>query len=286
MAVRSRTFLFCAVLVPGLLAAAGCSAANGSDTPPGSGTVIPTPSIVVPKSPGALKAATTCAQSTQPLPTEVGADGVELTASTDPSRTSLLLKNTGSLTVVVVPDAQFSSRLTVASYANPKDAASRAALIAVNSSGGGTAPGIPQYTPKGQVITLPPHWAVCALTDNVEEIASVRYVQDRVSSAKYFVAKAVADQLLRKVSSKRSGPTLIRCARDTSTTVATNTTLPDIELYVEIVGPRSGCRAGYKALLDGDERAAGQLGATVLNQLGSAPRLLPNSALLSTAAGP
>lgn len=281
MAVRSQAFLLCAALAAGLVVS-GCSAANGSDTPT---TELPTPSIVVPKSPGALKAATTCAQSTQPLPTEAGADGVELTASTDPSRTSLLLKNTGSLTVVVVPDAEFSSRLTVASYANPKDAASRAALIAVNNSGGETAPGIPQYAPKGQVITLPPHWAICALTDNVQEIASVRYVQDRVSSAKYFVAKAVADQLLRKISSKRSGPTLIRCARDTATTVATNTTLPDIELYVEIVGPRSACRAGYQALLHGDDRAAGQLGATVLNQLGSAPRLLPNSALLSTTAG-
>ena len=33
-------------------------------------------------------------------------------------------------------------------------------------------------------------------------------------------------------------------------------------------------------------RATGQLGATALNQLGSAPRLLPNSPLLTTTASP
>jgi hypothetical protein len=272
----------CAVLLAASLVA-GCSAANGSDVPVTGPTQTPT---VLPKTPTTLKPATGCAQSKVPLPVEAGSDGVELTVSTDPSRTSLLLKNTGSLTVVVVPDADFSSRLTAASYANPKDPASRAALIAVNNSGGAPVPGIPPYAPKTQVITLPPQWAICALTDDVRETASVRYVQDRVSSAQYFVTKAVADQLLLKVSPTRSRTTLIRCARGTSNTLKAHPELPDIELYVEILGPRSACRAGYKSLLHGDERAAGQLGATVLTQLGSAPRLLPNSALLSTTAGP
>ena len=108
-----------------------------------------------------------------------------LAASTDPSRTSLLLKNTGSLTVVVIPDAEFSSRLTAAPAANPKDAASRNALIAVNNSSAAELPGIPPYVPKSQLITLPPQWAICALTDNLRETATVRYLQDRALRRAY-----------------------------------------------------------------------------------------------------
>jgi hypothetical protein len=264
-----------------LLVITGCSIAEGSGTP----GPAPTPSIVVPRA-QALKPATDCARSTEELGAESETDGVQLTLSTDPSRTSLLLKNTGSLTVVVIPDAAFSTRLTAAPYANPKDGASRAALIAVNNSGGiAGIPEIPPYVPKTQMVTLPPQWAVCALTDDANETATVRYVQDRGSSAEYFVTKALADQLLLKVSSDRSRPTLIRCARGTLGTLKANPDLPDIELYVEILGPRSACRAGYQALLD-DKRAAGQLGAAVVNRLGSAPRLLPNSRLLTTTAGP
>jgi hypothetical protein len=268
----------CAVL----LVVAGCSIAEGSGTPDPARS----PSIVVPRTQPVLKPAADCARSTEELPAESETDGVELTLSTDPSRTSLLVKNTGSLTVVVIPDAAFSTRLAAAPHANPKDAASRAALIAVNNSGGVAAvPEIPPYVPKTQVVTLPPQWAVCALTDDAKETASVRYVQDRASSAAYFVTKGLADQLLLKVSSDRGRPTLIRCARGTRGTLKAYPDLPDIELYVEILGPRSACRAGYQALLR-DTRATGQLGATVINRLGSVPRLLPNSRLLTTTADP
>ncbi|GAA3100720.1 hypothetical protein GCM10010530_26360 [Kribbella aluminosa] len=233
----------------------------------------------------AQKPAADCGQSTEPLPPVSEADGVQLAASTDPSRTSLLLKNTGGMTVVVVPDADFSSRLIAAPSANPQDAASRNALIAVNNSISAELPGIPAYVPKSQVVTLPPQWAICALTDNLRETASVRYLQDRTSSAQYFVAKALADQLLLKVSADRSRQTLIRCARGTASTLKASPELPDIELYVEILGPRTACRAGYKALLNEDERAAGQLGAAVLSRLGGVPRLIPNSPLFTTTAG-
>ena len=243
------------------------------------------PPIVLSRTPAAVKPAINCSQSTQALPPAADTDGVVLTASTDPSRTSLLLKNTGSMTVVVVPDASFSSRLIAAPFANPKDAASRAALIAVNNSGAAELHGVPTYVPKTQIITLPPQWAVCALSDDVKEAASVRYVQNQAASAQYFVVKALADQLLRKMSMERSRATLIRCARTTTTMLKANPDLPDIELYVAILGPRSACTAGFTALLHGDDHAAGQLGAAVLNQLGGAPRLLPDSPLLGVTAG-
>ena len=44
-------------------------------------------------------------------------DGVLLDASTDPTRSSLLLKNTGSLSVIVIPDACLRTRLVAAPYA-------------------------------------------------------------------------------------------------------------------------------------------------------------------------
>ena len=276
MAVRIRAFLLCVVL----LAVAGCSAAAGSG-----GAATAPPPIVLSRTPAAVKPATSCAHSTDPLSPVTDTDGVELTVSTDPSRTSLLLKNSGGLTVVVIPDEQFTTRLIAAPAADPKDAASRAALIAVNN-GGSEVPGVPAYVPKNQEITLPPQWAVCALTDDLKEVAGVRYVQDQASSAEYFVAKALADQLLLKTSSQRSRATLTGCARSTVTTMKKYPALHDIQLYIAILGPRSICRTGFTALLHGDEGAAGQLGAAVLNQLGGVPRLLPDSPLLGVTAGP
>lgn len=280
MALRSRALLPCVAMLVIAGCAAGCSAPDGDGAPEAG-----PPPIVLSRTPAAVEPATSCAESKETLPPAADTDGVVLTASTDPSRTSLLLKNTGSLTVVVVPDASFSSRLIAAPYANPKDSASRSALIAVNNGGGTELHGVPTYVPKTQIVTLPPQWAICALSDNVKETASVRYVQNQASSAQYFVVKALADQLLRRTSMERSRATLIRCARTTATMLKANPDLPDIELYVAILGPRSACRAGYTALLHGDERAAGQLGANALNQLGSAPRLLPDSPLLGVTAG-
>lgn len=280
MAVRGRTFKPCAVSLLTLLVA-GCSAAEGSSPAP---TVQPTPSIVVPRSPTtALKPATDCSGSTQQLPTESETDGVQLTLSTDPSRTSLLLKNSGSLSVVVIPDANFTSRLVAAPYANPQDQASRAALIAVNNSGAKVAD-IPRYVPPAQVLTIPPQWALCALTDNVKETASVRYLQDRQSSAEYFLTKALADELIVGSNSDKARPALVRCAKTTLSVLKTYPQLSDIELYVEILSPRSTCRSGYKALLGGDTGATEQLEATVIQRLGGAPRLLANSRLFTITA--
>lgn len=280
MAVRGLALMPCAVGLLSLLVVAGCSVAEGSSPSP---TVQPTPSIVLPRSPTALRPATDCAGSTEQLPTESETGGVQLTLSTDPSRTSLLLKNTGSLSVVVIPDANFNSRLVAAPYANPQDQASRAALIAVNNSGA-KMPDIPRYVPLTQVITIPPQWAVCALTDNVEETASVRYLQDRPSSAEYFLTKALADELTVRNSSDRVRPALGRCAKSTLIVLATHPEMSDIELYVEILSPRSLCRPGYKALLAGDADATERLEATVIGRLGGAPRLLANSRLFTVTA--
>jgi hypothetical protein len=273
-------------LLAGLLAllavTAGCSAAEGASDVP---SVPPSPSIVLPRTPSVLKPATDCVHSTEALPPESQADGVVLTASTDPSRTSLLLKNTGSMSVIVIPDAGFTSRLITAPYANPTDQASRSALIAVNNSGGLAAVlDIPAFMPKTQVITLPPLWAVCVLTDNLKEFATARYLQDKPTSAQYFVTKALADQLLVKNSTVTTQPTLIQCAKGTVDAIKTHPALPDIEQYVAVLGPGSPCRNSYQALLHSDPDAADQLASTVLNELQAFPRLQASSDLLITTA--
>jgi len=77
-----------------LLAVAGCTSAEGSS---GASPVTETPSIVLPRTTGPVKPAADCAHSTEQLPAEAQADGVALSATTDPTRTSLLLKNIGGL---------------------------------------------------------------------------------------------------------------------------------------------------------------------------------------------
>jgi hypothetical protein len=263
-------------------ALAGCSAPDDTGAPP---VQLPTPTIASPRTKPAVKPATDCTRSTVELPTESETDGVQLSVSTDPSRTSLLLKNTGGLSVVVIPDTSFATRLTTAPYANPKDAASRAALIAVNNSGAKVV-GIPRYVPLTQVVTLPPQWALCALTDDVTESAEIRYLQDRPSSAEYFVTKALADQLLATTSSARMQKTLVRCAKGTVSVLKTHPKMSDIELYVEILNPRSACHTGYKALLDDDAEATEQLEAAVIGRLGRASPLMPNSPLFSITTRP
>ncbi|RZT11802.1 hypothetical protein EV649_7456 [Kribbella sp. VKM Ac-2569] len=271
----------CAVVLASLVVA-GCSVAEGSGLPP---TAQPTPTIVASPTQASLKPATDCARSTVSLTTASETDGVQLTLSTDPSGTSLLVKNTGSLSVVVIPDANFSSHLVAAPYANPQDQASRAALIAVNNSGA-KLPGIPKYVPLTQVINVPPQWSVCALTDDVKHTATVRYLQDKPSSAEYFVTKALADQLIVRSgsSSEETRPALIRCAKTTLAVLKKFPKLSDIQVYVEILS-RSTCRAGYKALV-GDTRATEQLEAAVIGRLGGAPRLLANSQLFTLTARP
>ena len=83
-----------------VVTAVACSSAEGAGDGDGGTTVVPTPSIVIPKTQPALKPATDCSKSTEPLQPESDVDGVQLDISTDPSLTSLLVKNTGSLSVL------------------------------------------------------------------------------------------------------------------------------------------------------------------------------------------
>ncbi|WP_371403266.1 hypothetical protein OHA10_35950 [Kribbella sp. NBC_00662] len=281
MALRDWTLLSGVALLA-VVATAGCTTAEGSS---GSSPVTETPSIVLPRTTGPVKAAADCTHSTEQLPPEAQADGVVLSAGTDPTHTSLLLKNIGGLTVIIMPDAGFTSRLIAAPATNPTDLESRAALIAVNNSGGlAGVLDIPVFMPKNQVITVPPGWGVCVLSDSLKEFASARYLQDKPTTAEYFLTKALADQLLTKNSLARTQPTLIRCAKSTVDVVKGKPSLSDIEQYVEILAPGSPCRNSYQALLHSDRDAADQLATAVLSELQATPRLKANSDLIITTA--
>jgi hypothetical protein len=281
VALRSWAIVFGTVLLA-VPAVAGCTSADGSS---GSRPVTESPSIVLPRTTGPAKPATDCTHSTEQLPPEAQADGVALAASTDPTHTSLLLKNIGGLTVIIMPDAGFTSRLIGAPKENPTDLASRAALIAVNHSGGlAGVLDIPVFMPKSQVITVPPDWAVCVLSDSLKEFATARYLQDKPTTAEYFLTKALADQLLTKNSIARTQPTLIRCAKSTVDVVKGKPSLSDIEQYVEILNPGSPCRNSYQALLHSNQDAADELATAVLSELQATPRLHANSDLVVTTA--
>jgi hypothetical protein len=282
VAVRGWGLVSCAVLVLGLTA--GCSSAEGSADD--ETTTISTPEIVLPTTPQVLEAAADCSKSTVELAPEAVAEGVELTLSTDPSRTSLLVKNTGSLSVLILPDAKFVTRLVAAPYASPADQSSRVALVAVNGSGVlRSVRGLPPYLPTSQIVVLPPQWAVCALTDTLDEVAGVRYLRDKASSAEYFVTNALADRLIPQVDADKARPGLIRCARDTLVLLTSQPNLPDIELYAEVLGTRSSCYGRVKGLLGSNERAAQQLTTAALNELERASRLLANTRLYDVVAG-
>jgi hypothetical protein len=275
VAVRGRALVPIAVLLVAATATA-CSKAEGASS---GTTTAPKPSIVIPRSQPADKAAADCTKSTETAAAS-DMDGVQLDVSTDASRTSLLVKNTGSLTVIVVPDANFTTRLIAAPYASPADQASRAALVAVNGSRGvGSVHDLPANLPATMVVILPPQWAVCGLTDTVGEIAAVRYLRDKTTSAQYFVAKGLSDQLIPRVSATRARATLNTCARGTTDLLKGSPTLSDIQLYAELLSPGTPCRNGYKALLGSDEKAAQQTTSMALNALERAPRLLGDTKL-------
>lgn len=251
-----------------ILVVAGC----GSEEEPSEADSAP---IVVPTFSTAAKPAADCFRSDLTLPVIASDEGVVLEASTDDTGTSLLLKNAGTMTVLVIPDEDWSTRVTTAPHANPTDAASKAALVAVNRAGGlQSVEELPVGIPASQVFVVPPQWAICGLTDDASKVASLRYLRDRTTSAEYFVTKGLADQLLAR--KKQPNQTLLRCARETQQLLKTRPDLQDLALYTELLTKETGCRSSLKALLSDSERTTEQTSTRVLDSLQLAPSLPKN----------
>ncbi|MBB6570231.1 hypothetical protein HPO96_37290 [Kribbella sandramycini] len=264
------------------LCAAGCSSAVGS-TYVGEEPTTPVPATTAksrtPQSAG--KAATDCSKSTVRLPAVSAVDGVRLEAATDPTRTTLLLKNTGNLAVLVVPDGKWSTRVLPASFANPEDTASQTALIAVNKSGILNPQELPSHVPPSQALILPPQWAVCGLSDNIREIAGLRYLREKTASAEYFVLKALADQVVavKTPSASKFDAGMLRCAKATRQLLKERVDLQDIEFYAELLKRDSPCQQAFSSLMPSDT-AAQRAMAQALSRLERVPHLLENTPLL------
>lgn len=251
---------WCAAIGLLALVAAGCGNGDGD-----------------PDSARSFRPASDCASSDSLLSPASSVPGVTFSRSTDPTRTSLLMKNTGELTAVVIPDSGFTTRLTTAPYANPTDPASVAALTVVaNSQFALRVPGLPAGISQDQVYVVPPGWAVCGLTDRLDTPANVRYLQDKDSSVVYFTAKSLAVPLMSYVTPiqmKTSG-TLLACAEAAVQVAQGYPGRDGLDLYTAIVGDGSACRSAYKLLLSNDEQATRTVQIGALDLLERSPKLL------------
>lgn len=274
MSLTRLPLLFATVCVLALVAA-GCG-------PTGDGDPTPTPTPTPTSPPPPQTAATDCSSSDQVLPSASSLPGVSLTLSTDPTQTSLLMKNTGQLTAVVIPDEARTTRITTAPYANPDDEVAAAALEAVAKSGfAAHVPGLPPDIPVDQVYVVPPDWAVCALTDRLGVSARTRYLRDKVSSAQYRTAKYLGDQLVSFItpSQLKSSRSLVSCAKGAQNAVEGYPDLDGLDLYERVIGTGTACWDTYKRLLANDEeaRTAQSKALTVLEK---SPKLLRTSKFL------
>ncbi|TDC25919.1 hypothetical protein [Kribbella albertanoniae] len=271
------------------LGVAGCSSAVGSEYV---GEDVPT--TPVPKSATSSKKPTTtqqavatdCSKSTRRLPALTAADGVRLEAATDVSRTTLLLKNTGNLAVIVVPDATWNTRVLPAPFASPIDNAAKTAQSAVANSGI-LSPQVklPGNVPSTQALIVPPGWAVCGLTDKAGEVAGLRYLRDKTASAEYFVLKALADQA---VAVKEPAPQtfyagLLRCGKATKQLLKERVDLQDIEFYAELLRTGSPCQLAFETMLP-SETSAQRAMAQALSRLERVPHLQENTQLFEAQA--
>ena len=257
------------------LGVAGCGSndesGDSSSTDSNSGDSYPTTPATQPQS-----AATTCESADVTLPDATAVEGVTFTLTTDPTGTSLLMKNSGPLTAVVVPDISGPSRLSQAPYANPSDAASEAALFAVARSGfAARVPGLSAGVPADQVYVVPPDWAVCVLSGRLGIPARARFLQDKEASLQYRTTRFLAGELQGFLTpeSLKNGNTLLACARGAADVLQGHPDLQGFDLYAAVVGDGSACRTAYKLVVGEDEVAARGIQSRILTALERSPAL-------------
>lgn len=247
---------------------AGCAGdGSTSDT----GTQQPPASLTPPR------AATDCSSSTTPVGQTGVTQGVSASTTTDATGTSLLLKNTGQLSLVVVPAG--ATRLTEAPDASPGDEASMLALNQVARTFTPSAvPGL-RVGVNGAFV-VPAEWAVCALTDQLGTPAGVEFLSDKASTAKYTLAKAVFDF----AEGRLTPPQLARqesftaCVQGVDTVLRTRPELNGFDLYAETVGTGFSCRSIAQLASNSDAPAAE---SRLLALLKKSPTLIENGRLVA-----
>jgi hypothetical protein len=233
--------------------------------------------------PAAPRAASDCSSATTPASQSGAAPGVSASTTTDVTGTSLLLKNTGQLTLVVIPVG--TTRLQRAPEANPGDLASQLALDALASTFVPSAvPGLPDGVPMDQVFVVPPDWAVCALTGQLGTFARVQFLSDKASTAKYALVKKLSDDAVSMLTPPRlkNQQAFLACARGMDTLLIDRPELNGFDLYATAVRSGTACQSSYTALLgSSDPQAAQRTESRLLVLLKKSPTLIENTRLLT-----
>ena len=226
---------------------------------------------------------TDCRGSTTAVaPTVTGLPSGTYRVWTDPTRTSLLLKNTGLLTLIVVP-GDYGTALSTAPYDNPTDDTSvnvLRAMIATNLPAHDAVVSTlvrVEGLPENQVFVVPPQWTVCALGDRV----GVRILRDKAASSEYFVLQALAARLARAgtppgVSRLR---TLTTCATGTLDFLNQHPQVETPTWYEAVIGTGTSCYKSYRIFFPAEEEAA-KAEASLLGTLERAPALVEDTRFL------
>lgn len=277
----STSFCVAASLILSITAA-GCGSSTGgqeAEAGPTSGATVEPP----PAFPVARRAATDCSSATVPATQSGATQGVSASTTTDVTGTSLLLKNTGQLALVVVPVG--TTRLQPAPEANPSDLASQLALNALASTFFPSAvPGLPDGVPADQVFVVPPDWAVCALTGRLDTSARVQFLSDKASTAKYALVKKLSDDAVGMLTPPRlkNQQALLACARGMDRLLKDEPTLNGFDLYATAVRAGTACQSSYVALLgSSDPQAAQRTESRLLGLLKKSPTLIENTRLVT-----
>src|SRR5215470_8250702 len=234
----ARPALFLCVTIISVNALAAC----GSNSPPPSRpSYSPSPPSLSlpPPSPtnSSLTAATDCSQPNTDVPTSSAFPPDTYSAKTDSTRTSLLIQNTGPLTLFVT--AEENTVLQPTPDINPTDPADNLALKALVGSdvfqpyysAGYTAPG---------VYVLPPGYGVCGTVPYIYQIAKVTIWRDRDASAAWFATHSLTQALYGrlesiKLNNDKTVQAMVTCANGTVSVASSNPDWSDADLYANVM---------------------------------------------------
>jgi len=245
--------------------------------PPTEITITPSPADTV---------ASDCSAASTPVPVT----GVlPLGAFTDSTRTALLVKNTGLLTLLIVP-GNTASTLDAASYADPTDLPDTLALDAVaHADLPSNDPYWPPTVPLDQVYIVPPQWAVCALVPTAGEDARINASEDKFASAAYFTAQKLAlsaqDYLTLTPDVLKQGQAFITCAQGTVSLLDQNKDENEDQLYSSAIETGSACHTGYQTLFADDETDLPKASDEAIDLLDKTPKLIEDEKFISELIG-
>jgi hypothetical protein len=273
----TRPALLLCLTTTSVIGLSACGPSPSSSSPP----LPPPPS----SNPPPVTAATDCSQSDVELLTSAALPSGTYSAKTDRTRTSLLIQNTGSSTLIV--RAWQNTALQPTADINPADPVDAVALRGLAASNVlATDPNIPAGTPLDAIYIVPPQYGVCGTVSSIFDSPGVFIEPNRNASAAWYVAHSVAQTVYDKLHSyafkpDKNAQAMMTCARETVSLASQRPDLSDPDLYANVMQLGSNCYQSYEAVFrdaeNSDEAAAKSAHSvqeTALGLLDRAPKLL------------